>query len=160
MKPLLRTRHFSTLVTPGTAQTALRISVTISGAACASKTSPIDARSIPRPLKMITAHEKSAAQSSACAQEGPPINAAEITDSCCQRRHRVGAMVPCISLKGLAFNGHAAQIDPSEEPLLENDGRPKNDQRETCRSMIQVGRALKKKDFAYAGAGQALPPPQ
>ena len=66
-------------------------------------------------------------------------------------------MVPCISLKGLAFNGHAAQIDPSEEPLLENDGRPKNDQRETCRSMIQVGRALQKKDFAYAVQAKRRP---
>ncbi len=34
--------------------------------------------SIPIPLKMITPHERTAAQSSACAQEVPPINAAEI----------------------------------------------------------------------------------
>jgi hypothetical protein len=55
-----------------------RISVTNSGAACASRTSPMEARSIPTPLKMISPQEKSAAHASACAQAGPPITAAEI----------------------------------------------------------------------------------
>ena len=108
----------------------LRICVTNSGAACASKTSPMDSFQHSETVKNDDRTRKErAAQSSARAQAGPPIKADEMPTAAARDVSASERWCKASASRALLCRAALRRRTNRKSDSLENDGRPKNDTR-------------------------------